>query len=85
MGDNWPPEYPIFPGLPITYHYLFALIVGKLEAIGVPLDWALNIPSIIGFFLILLMIYLLAKKWFGDPRIGVLGVAFFLFNGSMGF
>jgi hypothetical protein len=85
MGDNWPPEYPIFPGLPITYHYLFFLIVGKLEAIGVPLDWAVNIPSIIGFFLILLMIYLLAKKWFGDPRIGVLGVAFFLFNGSMGF
>ena len=85
MGDNWPPEYPIFPGSPIRYHYLFALIVGKLEAIGVPLDWALNIPSIIGFFLILLMIYLLAKKWFDDPRIGVLGVAFFLLNGSMGF
>lgn len=85
MGDNWPPEYPIFPGLPIQYHYLFFLMVGKLEAVGVPLDWALNIPSIVGFFLILLMIYLLAKKWFDDARIGVLGIAFFLFNGSMGF
>jgi hypothetical protein len=85
MGDNWPPEYPIFPGLPIKYHYLFALIVGKLEAIGVPIDWAVNVPSIIGFFAILLMIYLLAKKWFGDPRIGMLGIAFFLLNGSMGF
>ena len=85
MGDNWPPEYPIFPGSPIRYHYLFFLIVGKLEAIGVPLHWALNVPSIIGFFLILLMIYLLAKKWFGDARIGVLGIAFFLLNGSMGF
>jgi hypothetical protein len=31
------------------------------------------------------MIYLLAKKWFGDARIGVLSVAFFLLNGSMGF
>jgi hypothetical protein len=85
MGDNWPPEYPIFPGSPIRYHYLFFLIVGKLEAIGVPLHWALNVPSIIGFFLLLLMIYLLAKKWFGDARIGVLGIVFFLFNGSMGF
>jgi len=85
MGDNWPPEYPIFPGLPIRYHYLFFLIVGKLEAIGVPLDWAMNVPSILGFFLLLLMIYLLAKKWFGDARIAVLSVAFFLFNGSMGF
>ncbi len=77
MGENWPPEYPIFPGSPIRYHYGFALLVGKLEAIGVPIHWALNIPSIIGFFLLLLMIYLLAKKWFDDPRIGVLGVAFF--------
>jgi hypothetical protein len=85
MGDNWPPEYPIFPGSPIRYHYLFFLIVGKLEAIGIPIHWALNAPSIIGFFLLLMMIYLLAKKWFGDPRIGVLSVAFFLFNGSMGF
>jgi hypothetical protein len=85
MGDNWPPEYPIFPGSPIQYHYLFFLIVGKLEAIGIPIHWALNAPSIIGFFLLLMMIYLLAKKWFGDPRIGVLGVVFFLLNGSMGF
>ncbi len=36
MGDNWPPEYPLFPGSPIRYHYLFFLIVGKLEAIGEP-------------------------------------------------
>jgi len=85
MGENWPPEYPIFPGLPIRYHYLFALLVGKLEALGMPLDWALNIPSIAGFFLILLMIYLLGKKWFGDSRIAVLSVVFFLFNGSLGF
>lgn len=85
LGDNWPPEYPIYPGSPMRYHYLFFLIVGKLEAIGVPLHWALNVPSIIGFFLLLVMIYLLAKKWFGDARIGVLGIAFFLLNGSMGF
>jgi hypothetical protein len=85
LGENWPPEYPIFPGLPIRYHYLFALLVGKLEATGVPLDWALNIPSTIGFFLILLMTFLLAKKWFSDSRIAALSVVFFLFNGSMGF
>jgi len=85
MGDNWPPEFPIFPGSPIRYHYLFFLIVGKLEAIGVPLHWALNAPSVVGFFLLLLMIYLLAKKWFDDARIGVLGIVFFLLNGSMGF
>jgi hypothetical protein len=85
MGENWPPEYPIFPGSPIRYHYLFFFLVGKLEALGVPLHWALNVPSALGFFLLLAMIYLLGRKWFDDARVGVLGVVFFLFNGSMGF
>ena len=31
LGDNWPPEYPIFPGSPMRYHYLFFLFVGKLD------------------------------------------------------
>jgi hypothetical protein len=35
MGDNWPPEYPIFPGSPIRYHYLFARqpdVAGEMSA-----------------------------------------------------
>lgn len=85
MGDNWPPEYPIFAGLPIQYHYFFFLIVGLLERAGLPLHWALNLPSTFGLFLILSMTYLIGKRLFADARIGVLAVIFFLFNGSLGF
>jgi hypothetical protein len=85
LGENWPPEYPIFPGLPIQYHFLFFYFVGKLEALGLPIHWALNLPSALGFFLLLAMIYAIAVTLFRDRRIALLSVLFFLFNGSLGF
>jgi hypothetical protein len=85
LGDNWPPEYPIYPGQPIQYHYLFYLLVGLLERAGVPLHQALNVPSALGFFLVLWMTYLIARRLFEDRRVGVLSVAFLLLNGSLGF
>jgi hypothetical protein len=84
LGHNWPPEYPLFPGQPIQYHFLFFYFVAMLEKIGIPLVYALNIPSALGFFTILLMIYLIAKKLF-DKRVGFLAVLFFLFDGSLSF
>lgn len=85
FGENWPPEYPIFPGLPIQYHFLFYFVVGKLEQVGVPLHWALNVPSAIGFFGILAMTYAIARNLFNDRRVASLSVIFFLFNGSWAF
>src|SRR5258708_453113 len=31
LGNNWPPEYPLFPGEKIRYHFLFYAIAGILE------------------------------------------------------
>ena len=83
LGNNWPPEYPLFPGSPIRYHFLFYFLVGILEKIGVRIDLALNIPSIIGFAGLMIGIAILAQKLFNDKRITVLSVLFFLFNGSL--
>jgi len=55
------PEYPIYPGAPIRYHFLFYMIVGIMEKIGIRIDWALNIPSILSFTALLLLIYYLAR------------------------
>lgn len=92
MGSNWPIimrqgpiEYPIYPGEPIRYHFIFYMIVGLLERIGVRIDWALNIPSILGFFGLMSAIFLLAKHLFRSTSISVLAVVFFIFNGSLGF
>lgn len=84
-GENWPPEYPIFPGEPIRYHFLFFYLVGMLEKLGLPIHWALNIPSALGFFAIMAMIYALGKRLFRDVRVALLGVVFFVLNGSLSF
>lgn len=79
------PEYPLYPGEPIRYHFLFYMLVGTIEKLGLPLDWALNIPSALGFTLLLWAIWSLAFKLFNDRRIATLSVIFFLFNGSLAF
>jgi hypothetical protein len=79
------PEYPLFSGEPIRYHFLFYLFVGLLERIGVPVNWAMNIPSILGFFALLLGIYTLSYRLFHSYRVSLLSVIFFLFNGSLAF
>lgn len=85
FGVNFPPQYPLFSGEPIKYHFLFYSFVGLLEKIGIRIDYALNIPSAIGFAFLLVMIYFFAKYIFKSKSVGVLSVVFFLFNGSLSF
>lgn len=92
MGDNFnrlaagkSPEYPLFPGEPIRYHFGFYALVGLLEKLGVRIDWALNIPSSLGFFFLMVMIWVVAKELFKDARVAFLSLLFFLFNGSLSF
>ena len=85
LGNNWPPEYPLFPGEPIRYHFLFYFLVGMLEKTGLRIDWALNIPSIIGFTGLMIGIAIIAQKLFKDKRVTMLSLLFFLCNGSFSF
>lgn len=85
FGSNFPPEYPLFPGEPIRYHFLFFLLVGLLEKAGLRIDYALNIPSILGFAALLTVIYVFAKYIFSSRAVAILSVVFFLFNGSLSF
>lgn len=85
FGNNIPPEYPLFPGEPIRYHFLFYFFVGLLEKLGLQIDWAFNIPSSISFFLLILTIYYLATTLFQSRAVGFLSVFLFLFNGSLSF
>jgi len=85
LGSNFPPQYPIFPGEPIKYHFLFYFFVGMLEKIGLRIDWALNLPSAISFAVLMFIIYLLGKELFKSKAVGILSLIFFLFNGSFSF
>lgn len=85
LGSNFPPEYPMFPGEPIRYHYLFYLFVGLLERAGFNLAMATNILSSLGFSFLLYMIYSYGKLFFKKSSAGFLAVVLFLFNGSLSF
>lgn len=83
LGWNFPPQYPFFVGEPIRYHYLFYLIVGMMERLGLRIDFAINSLSTLGLSTLLFMIFLYAKTLFRSSVAGVLAIVLFLFNGSL--
>lgn len=85
LNSGQPIESPLFPGEPIRYHFGFYALVGILEKLGMRIDWALNIPSAIGFFLLLTFIYKLSYSLFKNYWVAILSVLFFLCNGSLSF
>lgn len=46
VGFNFPTQYMHFSGDGIQYHFFFYFFCGMLEYLGLPIDWAINIPSI---------------------------------------
>lgn len=82
LGDNIPPEYPLFPGERIRYHFLFAMMVGMIERMGVRIDIAINFLSISGMMLYLFFVYVLTKKLTKSDVAGWLAGIFVLFNAS---
>ncbi len=85
LGQNWPPEYPFFAGQPIRYHYLFYLVVGMGERIGLNVALVLNVLSTLGLVLLLVMVYKLTYLFFKSKLAGLLSIIFVLFNGSLSF
>ncbi len=85
FGDNWPPEYPFFAGQPIRYHYLFYLVVGLCERVGLNIGLAMNLLSTAGMTLMLIMVYRIGLLFFKRKSAGVLAIILVLFNGSLAF
>lgn len=82
-GDNIPPEYPLFPGEKIRYHFLFYMLVGLLEKAGFRIDLALNSLSILGLTGLIVGIYLLCFKLTKSKLASFLSSIFIVFNSSL--
>ena len=46
-GRNFPAGYPHFAGDGIAYHFLFYFLCGNLHYLGLPISWAINLPSVL--------------------------------------
>ena len=81
-GNNFPTTYSHYAGEDIRYHFMFQFLVGNLEFLGLRLDYAFNIPSILSFVSAFLMLYLLALKISGSIKVGIVSCLFFAFRSS---
>lgn len=59
-GFNFPTQYMHFSGNGIQYHFFFYFLCGMLEYMGMPLDYAVNVPSIITMCCALVLLGLLS-------------------------
>ncbi len=59
-GFNFPTQYMHFSGDGIRYHFLFYFLAGTLQYLGLPIDYALNLPSVLSMVCALVLLGLLA-------------------------
>lgn len=59
-GFNFPTQYMHYSGDGIKYHFLFYFLAGTLQYLGLPIDYALNLPSIMAMICALVLLGLLA-------------------------
>lgn len=85
MKNNFPTGYSHFAGEDIRYHFLFQFLVGNLEYLGMRLDWAFNLPSLICLVNVILLLYFYAVKLTGRRAVGVLSTFLFTFRSSRAF
>lgn len=84
-GNNFPTQYSHFAGEDIRYHFMFQFLAGNLEFLGLRIDYAFNIPSILSMFSLCCLLYVLAVKIIGRRTGGYLSVLFFFFRCSPSF
>ncbi|HOM03391.1 MAG TPA: hypothetical protein PLH43_11275 [Acetivibrio sp.] len=84
-GFNFPTEYPHFADGNMRYHFMFLFLAGNLEFLGLRLDWAFNLPSILAIVSFLMLLYSFAVLLLGEKIIGVMTGVLFFFRSSFAF
>ena len=77
---SFPTSYSHYGGEDIKYHFMFQFLAGNLEFLGLRIDFAFNIPSMLSFISTFMLLYVLALKITGRMLSGVLALWFFAFR-----
>lgn len=81
-GDNFITAYNLYSGEDIRYHFMYQFLVGNLEFLGLRIDHALNLSSILTMLFASMLLYVLTVKVSGKSVAGYLSVLFFYFRSS---
>lgn len=84
-GSNFPPQYHHFADGTMRYHFMFFFFAGNLEYLGLPIDLALNLPSILGFMAFIMLLYGFSFLITKSKPVSVISVALVFFRSSYGF
>jgi len=84
-GMNFPTVYPHFPSGGIRYHFLFYFLCGNLNLLGMRIDHALNIPSILVMLCCFILLGVLAVLLSGKRVTFLLAPVLVLFRSSTAF
>ena len=85
LGNNFPTQYPHFGGEDVKYHFMFQFLTGNLEYLGMRIDIAYNAVSSLSLWCFFIMLYSMAKRFFGSMSAGVLSVLFVVFRSGTAF
>ena len=83
VGYNFPTQYMHFSGDGIQYHFLFYFLCGSLEYLGLPIDLAINVPSIIVMVCAFTLLGLLAVLISGKRPAFLIAPVLVLFRSSL--
>ncbi len=85
FGNNFPTQYSHFAGEDVRYHFMFQFLVGNLEFLGMRIDHAMNVPSILSVVSACMLLYVYGAKLFHGRLAGILSVLFMIFRSSPSF
>lgn len=85
VGFNYPTEYYHFSGDGIQYHFFFYYLCGTLQYLGFPIDWAINLPSIISMVCAFELLGLIAVFFSRRRASFILAPILVLFRSSFNF
>jgi len=85
VGANFPTVYPHFPAGDVKYHFMFDFAAGNLEFLGLRLDHAFNVLSVLSVVFFCLLLFEVARKIAGSVVVGVLTLVLWFFRSSLAF
>lgn len=85
LGNNFPTQYPHYGGSDVKYHFMFQFLAGNLEYLGVRLDFAYNLISVMSLLGFLMMLYGLAVRITGRHAAGAGAIVLFFFRSGLAF
>lgn len=84
-GNNFPTQYPHYGGQDVKYHFMFQFLVGNLEYLGIRLDIAYNLVSIMSLAGFLMVLYGISYRMFKSFWAGASAIVFFFFRSGTAF